>query len=581
MLDASLGAYHAMGYKRPRISDSVSLNDSTFSQQVNVAKKMSSGTEYGDSRRAKAYVARLHSAKYLKCDPLLKELFFPLLTMSHRFGLCSTTGLGEMTAGKIAESGASGDSPDDPVVWSKAAGVYRGIASFTLRSEVMSLADANKLNTVSQDVGTSMISGESKTVYSAYRRFNNGPVYRNNGGSATETTGAGVLTPNSSVPPTVTTAAITDGSANNLRVSEVGSINELETRAVHASNFKPGTVENQNDSNGSTAVGTYANAVNPNWTGQGSVISDQGSYYANLKNTTVRIADGFLEMDITNGKSVSCFIEVVIHAHRKHEASISTQELINSIFNAVQYQQTDRNTTPYYHNSDSQTRPGGWQALWDPTYPLLAVKAQHRKPVESIAKEVHRSNHMLGPGQSKLIKIFLGNLYYDMGNKCANNSFDFQGKQPPETATYGALGFDNPATGVGSLQVTIGHSGVEQLSAPVNPLGGTGSDEFNVKPDTYDAVNDTHTTPGAGFWVGKSFCPSEIAISGCYTEKFYPAYMVDKERRNFSDTIMQPPHIGASLLAALPTALPVQNIIGTVDGRKAVPSNVSSANKNP
>ena len=172
-VNAAYGAYHAMNYKRPRLEDDT-MTGQSFSQQTTAVKKMASGTEYGDSRRAKSYTVRLHPAKYLKCDPLMKELFFPILTMAHKFGLCSTTGFGNMTAGKQA-SGAL--VPEDIVSFSKAGGCYRGIAAFTIRSQAISDSSVNKLNTVNQNVGSTMITGSSRNIISAYRRFNNGPQY--------------------------------------------------------------------------------------------------------------------------------------------------------------------------------------------------------------------------------------------------------------------------------------------------------------------------------------------------------------------------------------------------------------------
>lgn len=559
------GAGKAIDYHlRKRKRDEKNMTGAPFSQQVTVAQKMSSGTEYGDGRRAPAFVARLHAAKYLKCDALMKELFFPTLTMGKRFGFCSTTGIDARGA---ALEGLNGSQ--DPVTWSKAAGVYRGIAMFTLRSQTQPVDDDSKLNATVQNLGTSMITGTSSFIRTSYRRFNSRPDMYNDAVNGYVVEG--------NVCPTVvadqfpTAAQDTPHPPNTLYVPEVGDINVLETKAVQSTNFQH-AIGSDTSTEGTTTMGVVAGATaGTNWNGAGSVVGADDHYYANLRNTTIRISDGYLELDITNGKATSTFIEVVIHAHRKHAPHLGTQALVRAIHSAVQYQQTDRNVAPYYDNNQYEQRPGGWQAFWDPTYPLLGVKSQHRKPVDDIAREVHRSAHMLGPGQSKLVKIYLGNLYYDLGSKCTNSSETGNNTLP--------FGFKNPECGVGALNVTIGHSGVMQLSAPSDPDGGATSSQFNNYPDTYDATTSAHTHLGGGFWVGKAFCPSEIVVSGNYVEKFYPSYVVDKERRNWSDSPLLPPHNTQG--QAYPTALPVMNTVGTVAvNNGGVPSQITSQNNN-
>lgn len=548
-----------------RLRESSDMSGMSFSQQVNNSRKLVSGTEYGDSRRAKAYVQRLHPAKYLKCDPLLKEMFFPLMTIANRFGFCSTSGLGARSAALNAVQ----ETPTDPVAYSKAAGIYRGIAMFTLRSTAVSDTSDFKLNATNHIVGKTKIDGSGDSIWSPYRRFNNGPIFlRTSGAKDREQQGATVAT--DSVP-TVQFTGITSTQldANVLAVSEVGNINRLETKAVHGAPFVHRIAAN-------SALGHTSlpddQSVDPNWNGTGSVVSNNNQYYANLKNTTIRIADGYLELDITNGKSVSCFIEIVIHAHKKHSKDTNTQTLMQAIYSAVEYQQKDPNIEVYNDTSYLRQQPGGWQAFWDPTYPLFGCKSQHRKPIDAIANEVHRSNHMLGPGQSKLVKIFLGNLYYDLGSKSEDGSYG--------TESLNYLGLANPSNGVGSLNIAIGHSGIEQLVAPSDPAGGTDAAPFSVLPDSYSGTESTtHIVGGTGFWVGKSFCPSEIVVNGNYVEKFYPSYLIDKERRNYSDKPLLPPATASSGdkgLYTLPTALPVTDVVGTVNAYSGAPSNISS-----
>ena len=550
------------------VSASMTLDDVPFSQLVNNARHMVANNEVGEQRRAPAYVKRLHPAKYIKCDPMMKELFFPLLTLAKRFGFCSVTGLGGRTAASIVNNNMT---PDDVQGFSRANGCYRGIAMFTLRSHTIDDASL-RLTPDLRDVGETMASGSSSAIRSPYIRFNNGPPLKRSDGVAGDSaiyTG-GYVAAGALAAPTISTSGPSnneqDFNQTKIRVSECGNIQELETKAVQSVNFQH-AVGSSTSSEGTTAIGVASGNPAPNWDGTGAVVDSNGNYYANLKNTTIRIADGYLELDITNGKSQSTFIEVVIHAHKKHAASIDTQDLLDAIVNAVQYQQTDRNVSTYFSNSVHQQNPGGWQALWDPTYPLLGCKSQHRKPIDDIAREVHRSNHMLSAGQSKTVKIFLGNLYYDLGNKSTGGTLSGTDSDTPN-------GFISPGTGVGALNIAIGHSGVLQLTAPTHGSA-SGAPDFSIFPDSRDAATGEHTVTGAGFWVGKQFCPSEIVVEGNYVEKFYPAYVVDKERRNWTDRPMMAPSIGDGY--TLPAGQPVQEVLGTVDANKPAPANITTA----
>lgn len=548
-----------------RNREAYDLTHAPFSQQTNIQRYMSAGTEYGDGRRAKAYLKRLHAAKYLKCDALLKELFFSTLTQCRRFGFCSTSGIfpREEAGGDTDNVGGAAmwlsNGSRYPVTNAKAAGLFRGIAMFTIRSTRISDSSENKLNEVQQAMGFTTITGQAaaQTISSCYRRFNSRPKL------ASQSANCGAIDGNLS--PTVTIQQFggsvnTPLDMNTLYCSEVGDINSVESKAVQSTNFMH-AVGTSIASMGTTTLGQAAGNVQTppvNWTGAGSVVNTNNRYYANLKNTTVRISDGYLEMDITNGKATSTFIELVIHSFKKNDPKVGVQDLVDAIHNSVQYQQTDRNTSPYYNNVDSLQQPGGWQAFWDPTYPFLGCKSQHRTSINNIAGEVHRSCHMLGPGQSKLVKIALGSLYYDIGSKCKSGGGDGDTNTP--------FSFDNPGMGVGSLLISVGHSGVMGLSAPVDPInaGTTDThpvDQFSVYPDSYDPSSLEHAIAGGGFWVGKSFCPSEIVVNGRYCEKFYPSYVVDKERRNWSDRPLIPPSVNSR---ALPTALPVTNTVGTV-----------------
>lgn len=273
-------------------------------------------------------------------------------------------------------------------------------------------------------------------------------------------------------------------------------------------------------------------------------------------------------MDITNGKNSSCLIELVINSQKKNEVDWTPQEYFDEVFTSVQYQQ-NQTRNPNVAVGALQSAPGGWQAFYDPEYPLLHVKSAHSKKVKSMVNEVHRSSHMLAPGQTKKISISLGSLYYNLGNKC-----DTAGLIDPQAPDFGA----------GSLLVCLGHSGVSQLSMPTANTSYSYAHDFTVKPDTESG--GTHTVVGAGFWVGKQKAPSEIVVKGRYEEKYYPSYMVSDQRNQYDDTIMMPPSIWASnvsgekSLVTLPSGLPVQETIGTVDAtHQAVATKVSSAEK--
>lgn len=566
--------------KRLRGADSRTLDGSTFSQQINNARMLVANNEQGEARRAKAYVKRLHPAKYLSCDALMKEIFFPLMTYAQRFGFCSTTGLGGRTALLMETSTEDGQTlvPSDPSSFSKSNGCHRGLALFTIRSSAIDNANS-KLNTIPQKVGTTEIgagAGSQRNIYSAYRRFNNGPILL-----PTATEPIGQFNNASEVSINQTQFVNFDGpqsgdaeyNSSNIRVSEVGNIQDIEQSAFAAQPFVHSLV-GTGVPYGQGGIHVPSENNNPDVPGQlnpsnGQLVdTDTGDYYATYRNTTIRIADGYLEMDITNGKSQSTFIEIVIFAHKKHGPNTSTQQLLDTIQSCVHYQQSQMVQEDVVTQlTTSQQEPGGWQALYDPTYPLLGCKSQHRKPIDDIANEVHRSCHMLSAGQSKCVKIFLGNLYYDIAGKSKNDMNTING--------FGAaLGIKNAPTGVGALQIAVGHSGVMQLTAPT--IGsGSGAPDFSVLPDNMSG--NGHSVPGAGYWVGKQFCPSEIVVNGNYVEKYYPAYHVDKQRRNFQDAPLRAPWLFSTQGdLTLPAGLPVQEVIGTVSGKDSVPQNTAT-----
>ena len=536
-------------YKKPRTGTYVHQDGSPFSQLMGMTKKLVAANEEGEARRARAYKVRLHAAKYLKCDPLLKDMFYPIFTIGKRFGFTSTTGLGALTA--LGHNNTR--DPADVQTWSKANGCWRGLSVFTVRSNAAPSAD--RMSAEPKLHGKSkIVDGQTLSLYSNYKRFCNGPNLENNQRTAAEVAQNKAQTVN---------YAIDDDDAefntSKILVGEVGTLLDVQNKAINGSPFA-----------GSLNQGGSAALREQEYTAPSTVTSSANGYYwPSLRTSTVRIADGYLEMDITNGKSCSTLIEIVIHAHRKHDIDVKTQELFDAIYKAVDFQQRDpkpyNDTTPLENNP-----PGGWQAFYDPAYPLLGVKSKFKKGVDLIARETHRSAHMLSPGQTKLIKIELGSLYFDFASQAENQ--DVSGSE--ETQGYMAV----PDLGAGALMISVGHSGVQQLTAPTI----TNTTDFWNKPDTLTGASGdaTHTVPGAGFWVGKQYAPSEIVVAGNYVEKFYPTYVLSKERRNITDNVPNAPYVvnsGGGYRATLPCGLPVNSVLGTVDATEAVPANITSS----
>jgi hypothetical protein len=185
---------------------------------------------------------------------------------------------------------------------------------------------------------------------------------------------------------------------------------------------------------------------------------------------------------------------------------------------------------------------------------------------------------MLAPGQSKCIKIALGSLFYNIGNK----SDDGWAATWGSTYARSQLPFCNYQAG--SLIFALGHSGVDQLSMPTANTSISNGNTFWMKPDTSSNSGadppEYHTIHGTGFWAGKVKAPSEIVVKGRYSEKYYPSYVISSDRMPYDDSIMLPPYVDEENPRILSSGLPVQETIGTVDAtHQAVATKVSSAEK--
>lgn len=559
------GLRHSANLAMHRFVSKTSSSTSTQGDTEAALKTLQANNEYGEGRRAPTFTTRLHAARYVQCDPLFKDLFFPILNMCRNFGFCSVTGIGKVTAGVIGDGNTGGGTvpaplePNHPMAFSKANGTYRGIACFTIRSDKMDRFDEFKLCPLPVVAGgTSLTSTATSLVTSsAYKRFCNGPQLSGNLSSG-GIPGYGVATAQE-----FQWAGPDDGEAafnqTKASISEIGNLSDIETAAVQSVNFAH-AIGKSTDSSSVTpgaSVGTTSVAVRSgtpgavNWDGTGSVKNTTGGYYANLRNTTIRIADGVLEMDVSNGKNTSCVIELVIHSQTKQESDFTPQAFFNQVYQSCEFQQNQARIdgpTPTSNTALSAVAPGGWQAFYDPEYPLLSLKSSHAKKAHDMYKEVHRSSHILSPGMSKTLKVYLGSHYYSLGNKTLDQ--DGTRMQPKWTAF--------PS---GNLLVSVGHTGVSQLTMPCT----SDRTRMNNLPDQDNS--GTHNVPGAGFWLGKQRAPSEIVVEGSYKEKFYPAYVISDNRVNYDDYTMRPPTITDLTygLCTLPSGSIIQNTVATVD----------------
>lgn len=551
---------------------SSSSTASTQGEAESVMKNIVSNTEYGEGRRAPAFITRLHAAKYLQCDALMKELFFPILNMNRNFGFCSVSGIGRVTAESVgtgaAETGGANNplKPQYPAAFAKANGCYRGFAMFTIRSDKMSRTDGFKLNSIPIAVGNSRSTGSSDVTYSPYRRFCNGPNFKVNQAGLQPFMGVDDMQTFQWAGPDQDETNFNQTKAS---ISEVGNLLDLETAAIQSVNFQH-AIGSSTSSEGTTATHAREDTqVGVNWDGTGNPKVGE-YYYPNLRNTTVRIADGVLEMDVTNGKNSSVVLELVIHSQSKQEKAFTPQAFFDQVFQSVEYQQQQlRVDGPGNPAAGGMTprvsAPGGWQAFYDPEYPFLSMKSAHSKKANQMYREVHRSIHVLSPGQSKTLKVFLGSHYYGLGNKTESPDGTGSNRMRPDWTAFPA----------GNLLVSLGHTGVSQLTMP--SLSNT--DEFTNLPDTYNATSGLHTVIGSGFWIGKQKAPSEIVVSGTYKEKFYPAYVISNERNNYDDYPMIPPTVYNSTYGSilLPAGQIVQDTVGVVQAdKKAIPAKIST-----
>jgi hypothetical protein len=460
-----------------------------------------SSSESATDKRLPAENYRLNSAKYLsnlKGLGPLKDLFYPLITDKLDFGFVSNNGIGV----DYYDYGS-------PNASSKALaprGNYRGVAFFTLRHTDLAAHRNTEFALNASRFTVRKISSTLDHVKSAYRRFTSAPL-------------AGLGTVAQTLPSFFTQYDAQD--SGSVRVLPVGiNLAELEDTAWGSSNFVPSALSVGG------AIGNSGTEQTSSWTGTLPIIqrtaeSDIPYYPASVKDAVMRIADGYLYLDITNTSKTHAVIEVVIHSHKKLDGrAASYNQLYDELHTAYNRysQQLRPNLTTQNANENHNVNGnigGGWQTMYDPNVPFLSCPSKFRKKVDDIARECHRSNHVLASGQSKEVKIALGGLYYSLGNKT-------------ETPTTVDPLSDVPIGGVisslinaGMLSVGIGHTGFQALESFVYSSG-SGA--------TYKNADGTALAVGSGFWTGKTFSPSSIAVAGKYSESFYPMYIASHNR---------------------------------------------------
>lgn len=264
------------------------------------------------------------------------------------------------------------------------------------------------------------------------------------------------------------------------------------------------------------AVGTAGlRGTSPTWDGTAPLIYQTGTYPARVRDATMRIKDGILSLDLSNTAKTPCVIEFVVHQMNKTADDITTQTLMNEIYAGYDYY--SRQTTGGLNLQDSSAgQPGGWQAFYDPTVPFLSVPKQHSKKIKPIAREVHRSNHVLAAGQSKTVKFKLGSMTYKLGSKSVNETTQ-RIDNPPSQTLYGTIPVKEE--NVGMLNFSIGHTGFQAFESM-----GFGTDTLTLQGTT-DPVPDAY-----GFWAGKTYSPSSILCTGMYQEDYYPMYVHSTNR---------------------------------------------------
>lgn len=480
---------------------------------------------------------RLHAAKYLKMDAMLKQLFFPLHRFRGFFGFTSTSGTGLETALPQNAGNVARLAPRS---------AFRGISFFKVRHTScrklpqypdLTTPDGQSkvLNAERVKIGSSDLTGTTSDVYTYFRKFNNTPTLQLTNPPNFET-GAGAP------PNTKPEVAINMGNiATNYRQLGMDfNAADIERISLAESNFLPMIPASTGAGGGGQAGGEPWAGVVANNAGYEAGVrvyggtADSQTLLPPLKDAVIRIADGKLSMDIANGCRIPTVVELVIHSMKKQSlannslnqgsnVAWSTKQIYQSLWKAANWQHGEKSSF-----GNGETNPtggpnnapqGGWNTFWDPKTPFLKVSGPGKQLVDHFASEVHRSVHYLAPGESKTINIALGSLYYKIGGR--SSAYAAMQDASSEDGKMGVL-----QDGAGTLAIAVGHYGIDCLETAFKDESGVNLTNFGnpLAPDT---------TVGAGFWVGKRPAPSQIVVSGEYQESWYPSYM-DRPSRHIA-----------------------------------------------
>lgn len=507
------------GAKRPRSQKGTSIEDD---RRIVEQSKMVG--EASSNKRLPPCVYRLHPAKYLVMDKMLKEMFFPLTTIKDSFSFRSSSG----PIGLIGVLPGVDYTNTSIYQVRSLQSRYRGLALFKLRYTDNSTKrnTAYALSSQPQDQGYWAPAGGAGTaVKTVTRVIQNGPACDDTGN------GAEVVQQNcqslTNMPVQLASATPAQPGPSEMTQLKMGyNLAYIEQEAANAVSYVP---------HWNTQVGTTNN-----WIPDTNVLDSNGNYKNNLGNAVWRIADGSLVLDVTNSAETPCIMEVVIHSMKKTEAHNITgsQALYNAIYQGVEYYTHRYSATPDGAPVDDNER-GGWQAFYDPKYPLLKVPSVSKKFVDPLANEVHRSTHCLEPGQSKLITIHLGSLYNTIWSK-QENSFN---------ANQSTANISPVEDNAGTLCVAIGHSGFDMIEQITTRQDG----------DVGAPVTSQVLGYNTGVFVGKSPSPSQIIVNGVYSEKFYPMGFSCKNRQFSGGGTIRP-----SIIDGTSIALPLSNRITDV-----------------
>lgn len=453
---------------------------------------------------------RLHASKFLHMDKMLKSLFFPLRTLRNHFGLTSYSDCNRLDAEDLLGI--------DKVVSGalRTKGNYRGVAFFSIRNTDPNCTPntIKCLNGDPQQLGGVRDGAPptaSHSVDSIYRSFHNGPALT---GGSLGTTYDG--------------SSVVDGASQNftdeddknqslVRSLSMGiNLSQIEEASLNGMCYADPVVSNSrlaipaspvlNQDNtetipGQVGIQAYQNSPFTSKT-PGSV-----TYNYQVANGVVRIVDGSLVMDIMNTENTPCVVEFVIHAKKKNNL---TKQAIYHMFQE-DYERLHAAKGVTSDVSGSGNLSGGWQTFYDPEVPLM--KLPKKSNVYNYVTEVHRSHHVLAPGQSKLVSVKLGSLWYKIANK---NDMLFTGNDPNRQ-------FVSHIDNVGTLFCSLGHSGFNSpqgIQAIMN--GPTGSGTIYTQAFMSPGTDYTPVVNGSGWWAGLAHAPSSIIVSGKYEESFYP-----------------------------------------------------------